>query len=124
MTTDPNESNPYSSPLASCNLIESTNASVHRLIRWRVIPVTLLCIFGVFLIFGGLFMLGLGLWRIDQDKNPLPELGTSIFVVPGFLFLYAGWNIWKGPRLRALCATLLALASYLGCAAIATHFGW
>ena len=123
MTTDTNETNPYASPLASCDHIEPTDTAARRFFRWRVILVALLCIFGIYLTIGGMFMLGVGLWQITQDKNPLPILGTSIFV-PGCLFLYAGWTIWTGPRWRASLATLLALASYLGCAAIATHFNW
>jgi hypothetical protein len=124
MSTDPNENNPYRSPQEPCNLPEPANASARRRFRWRVIPVTLLCLFGVFLIFGGLFMLGSGFWQIAQNKSPNPAMGTSIFIVPGCLFLFAGWNIWKGPRRRAALATLLAFACYMVCGAITAYFGW
>ena len=124
MMADANDANPYCSPLASCDPLELTNASAPRVIRWRVIPVTVLYLFGAFLVFGGLTVFGVSFWRIAQGSTPLPQWGESICVVPGAFFLYAGWSIWNGPRRRAALAILLAVISYLGCAAVASHFGW
>jgi len=124
MTPDPIKTNPYHSPLASCKPIESTNTSVCHTFRWRVIPVILLYIFGICLIFSGLLTLGTGFWRIAQDKKPLIELWVSLALVPGWLFLYAGWNLWKGRWRRGSIATLLAILAYVVAAVIANNFGW
>ena len=124
MPTNHNNSNPYDAPLEPCNLIEPTPIAPSRSIRGRVIPVILLYLFGLFLILGGLFFLGLGLLRVALGKNPPVEFGSCIFVVPGFLFLYAGRNVWNGFGKRSFLITLLAFASYSVCAAIATYYGW
>jgi hypothetical protein len=80
--------------------------------------------FGFFLICGGLFMLGSGIWRIAQNQHPLPEMGTGIMVLPGCLFVYAAWNLWKSHVQRGSIVILLALTTYAICGVIVWYFRW
>ena len=126
MTTeaDPNEGNPYRSPTAPCDAIERPLIVASGLIRWRVIPVCVLYLCGAFLVVGGITVLGIGLWRLDRGRVSIREIGSSIMVLPGCLFVYAGRSLWRGSILRGILFALLAVAAYLGCAVLLEHFGW
>jgi hypothetical protein len=138
MTTDPNEANPYRSPMAAIRQSEAavtTPAAVQRRFRWRVVPVTLLYMYGGGLVLVGLESLGLMLWftLARGEGSPLRRgnwlttacmlaVGPAMFAT-GLLFLFAGRNLWQARWRRGIVATLLAITICAGAGAIAVWCG-
>jgi hypothetical protein len=121
MTTeaDSNESNPYRSP-APCDVVEQPLVVASGTFHWRVIPVCLLYFVGAFLVVGGLWVLGSELWQASYGRGPSKDIGMAIAVVPGCFYLYAGRSLWRGPVLRGVLVTLLAIAAHVAFGVFAT----
>lgn len=118
MSTDPNgtvagQSVPRSS---------TTERSFGRRVRWRVIPVTLLYLYGGGLVMDGLIYLGViyglsitAIWR-DLNEPDAKIAGLYILLVGhaaiavGCLFLFAGRSLWCAHWWRGIIGTLLAAA--------------
>jgi hypothetical protein len=137
MTTDPNETNPYRSPVTATRPVEVAvpSPSVRRRFRWRVIPVTLLYLYGGGVIAGGLGIvfatLCLAVFGGDRFQSRIGLGGAAVCVclicpgaiALGCLFLFAGRSLWQGRWRRGIAATILAFAIYGGVVAVTQLLG-
>jgi hypothetical protein len=129
------DTNPYRSPEAVTQPTEpaATPPAARRLLRWRVIPVTLLYLLGGALFTEGLVAFAALLWfaAFDDGKNLVRSdrwlmvlcafVLLSVVTAQGCLFLFAGRSLWQGRWRRGIAAVLLGSA-ISGGVAIATQF--
>lgn len=122
MTTDSDESNPYRSPQESCEVPSAPDSVRENRLLWPIAVGFILC-FGVFLVLGGLFMLGNGFWQMAQHRGVPRSMGTGIFIVPGVEFAYAARMLKKGRRRRGMLVLALGSMTYGIFAGITEYFG-
>jgi hypothetical protein len=129
-----NETDPSRSPVkisAPFDLDSAQASAAGRRFRWRVIPVTLLYIYGACLlasglmcvvaVFVGIFVSGRGT-PIDSGHpgERFPLIVSPGAAALGCLFLYMGRNLWRKQWRRVAIAALpaaamIGLAILIGC---------
>jgi len=95
----------------SCGeLIGTLTTPKPKLLRWRLIPVALLSIFGILTVFSGLFILIVKFFdsfvfdRLSRSQQIFPE----IRIVVGWILLISARWCWQGLWGRAFFATIAA----------------
>ncbi len=126
MSKNTTEPNPYQSPAVHVlqdELPSGDKQSKPRWFRWRVIPVTLLYIFGGMLLVAGVARVVILVWlafreRIFQDAEygyflmALTCSSSLLYILAGSLAVVAGRAWWKGRWLNGWLAFLLFLLLY------------
>jgi hypothetical protein len=124
MEDDRSETNPYRSPVESSVRDESAVAAPRRF-RWRVIPVTLLYLYG-----GGMLMtvpctLFASCSAICSWRSPTSLLLAEVMAMASAsLLLVAGRQLWKGRWRRGAIAGALGIALYATTAIILSRVAW
>jgi hypothetical protein len=106
-----------------------------RRFRWRVIPVTLLYIYGGCEVFDGLIYLGAvygfsvsTIWR-DPTGRDIASIMLYIVlaahgaIAVGWLTLFAGRELWRGRWRRGVIGTIVVAAIHGGVAAVVLFVG-
>lgn len=126
------DQNPYLPPHELTAFEEISSLEPKRRIRWRVIPVTFLYLYGGNLVLGGLVGYALCSWIYFQHETHFPGLSyanvkwlaiASLFLIAlGSFALYAGYSLWKGRWWRAITACSFVILSYAGLALFAAKY--
>jgi len=126
------DQNPYVSPHASEGTATAAYSVSKRRIRWRVIPVTFLYLYGGNLTVGGLAGYALCTWIYFQHETHFPglnyanakwlALASLVLVALGCFAFYAGYSLWKGFWRRAIVACSLVVLSYASLALFAAKY--
>lgn len=97
MREEPAEPNPYASPAAELPLA----GDARKRFRWRVIPVTLLCIFGGLGLVARVMILGNNvLWRIRNPDAADLGVGPTVPMLVGDLFALVAVGLWLLTAIR------------------------
>lgn len=120
MSIDSHEHNPYAAPLASLDFVEEETE--HRRFRWRVVPVTVLYVWGGSLLFVAVLstvhMLAWLLVRVHRGEvAPIPWAvgivsGATIVACLGSGLVLSGRSVWKSHWLRGGIGTAASVAAY------------
>jgi len=114
MREEPAELNPYASPVAEV----PQAGDARKRFRWRVIPVTLLCVFGGLALVARVIILGTNVWwRIRNPDAADLGIGPTVPMLVGDLFaliavglwLLTALRLWQGRWWSAAAAFLLAV---------------
>jgi len=125
MPTNPDDFNPYCAPHESHAPAEPSavrSVELHRPIRWFVVPVAFLYLYGGWLLIYGSTFCIMALWslfRYDPSSSSvkganvvmLAAMGMGIAAFGGFA-VYAGYSLWKGRLLRGIAFSSLVIIGY------------
>lgn len=130
-TVDPNQNNPYRSPLVPNELFHrngSPSEAERRGFRWRIIPVTMLYLYGGSLVFVSLLAtIHMAVWsaiiihrggyvRFAWAAGVLR--GSLVAAVLGALFIFAAKDFWRRRWLRGALEALAAVTLYAAFASL------